>query len=156
MVMEENLKFEFSGVSDDFGDADLALGLIGRVLEHRGLREALVRRVIAHFPENGTGVCGRLDAGNVEFRQGFDLTQDGFELGLESGDLFVGEFEAGEIGDVANVDVAVRHGRERLEMKRVFQVPSADDEKDGRTLSPNHLTGQSGPHFAKPKLHGKK
>jgi hypothetical protein len=134
ILKSEMLREERSGVRDDFGDADLALGLVGRVLEHRGLGEAFVRRVIAHFPENGTRVGVRLDAGNVEFRERFDVAQDGFELGLESGELFVGEFEAGEIGDVADVDVAVRHGRERLEMKRVFQVPSEARGKDGEVF----------------------
>jgi hypothetical protein len=134
ILKSETLKYEGSRVGDDFGDADLALGLVGRVLEHRGLGEAFVRRVIAHFPENGTGVGGRLDAGNVEFRERFDVAQDGFELRLERGHLFVGEFEAGEIGDVANVDVAVRHGRERLETARVFQVPSAACQKDGKVF----------------------
>ena len=134
ILKSEMLKQERSRVGDDFGDADLALGLVGCVLEHRGLGQAFVRRVIAHFPESSTRVGGRLDAGNVEFRQGFDLAQDGFELRLESGDLFVGEFEAGEIGDVADVDVAVRHGRERLERTRVFQVPSAAREKDEKVF----------------------
>jgi len=99
-----------SGVGDDFGDAELALGLVGRVGEEGGGSEAVSRGVIAHGAEDGGGVGGGLDAGNVERGEGLDMAEDGIELALECGDLRIGEVEAGEICDVADVDVGLRHG----------------------------------------------
>jgi hypothetical protein len=133
MVMEEAVKLKglqedgALRVGDDFGDTDLALGLIRRVQENGGGAEAGVWRVVAHFSENLGGVCGGVDAGDFEFRKGLDVVDDGFELWLEGCDFLVGEFEAGEIGDVADVDVAVRHGSERQKVAGIFQVPSVAD-----------------------------
>ena len=112
-----------SRVGDDLGHADLALSLVGRVLEDGFGRQAGVRVVLAHFSKHRAGVGGGFDAGDVELRQRLDMAEDRLELRLESGDLFIGQFEAGEIGDVADIDVAVRHGRERQETAGVFQVP---------------------------------
>jgi len=119
-----------SGVGDDFGNADLALGLVRGVEQHGGGAQAGVRGVVAHFSKNFGGVRGGVDAGNFEFRKGFDVIDDCFELRLEGGDFIVGEFEAGEVGDVADVDVALRHGMERQEVAGIFQVPSAVGGKE--------------------------
>jgi hypothetical protein len=78
------------------------------------------------------GVGGGIDPGNVEFRESVHVAEDGFELRLKFCDLSIGEFEAGEIGDVADIDRTVRHGHERLEKPKIFQVPSASNGKRGR------------------------
>lgn len=83
--------------------------LVRRVGEESGGREAVSRDVIAHGAEDRGGVGGGLDAGNVERGKGLDMAEDGIELALKGGDLRIGEVEAGEIGDVADVDVGLRH-----------------------------------------------
>jgi hypothetical protein len=107
----EILKDDLLGVGDHFGDADLALGLIRGILEHGFDGQAGVRDVITHAAEDMGGVGAGVDAGDVEFRERFDVAEDRFQLGLEGGDFRIGEFEAGKIGDVTDIDVAVRHGR---------------------------------------------
>jgi hypothetical protein len=123
-VNDEKLKTE-SGVGDDFGDADLALGLIGRVLQDGLRRQARVRDVLTHAAENGYRVGGGIDSLDVELGQGLDVLEDGFQLWLEQGDFLVGEFEAGEIGDIADVDVTVRHGRSVVKWRLVSKCQVA-------------------------------
>jgi hypothetical protein len=71
-----DLKFEIaSRIGDDFGDADLALGLVRGVLEDGLHGEALVRGVIAHAAKDrGAGI----NAGDVEFRERFHVTENRF------------------------------------------------------------------------------
>lgn len=57
-----------SRVGDDFGDADLALGLVGSILQNGSSRETLVRHIIAHPAEHIRSMGGGIDAGNIEFR----------------------------------------------------------------------------------------
>ena len=70
-----------------------------------------MRDVRAHAVEGGGWMGGGFDAGDIEFRQGFGVAEDGFELGLEGGHFLRGEFEAGEVGNIADVNLPVRHGR---------------------------------------------
>ena len=86
-----------------------------------------MRRIFAHLTEDCAGMCAEINSGKVDFRQSLDVAEDGFELVLEGGDFLGTEFKAGEIGDVTDVDVAVRYGLEPQEMVRVFQVPSVAD-----------------------------
>ncbi len=106
-----------SRVGDDLGDADLALGLVGSILQNGGRGEALVRHIIAHPAEDIRSVGGGIDARNIEFRESFHEAENRLKLGLESGHFRIAEFEAGEIGDVADIDVAVRHGRSVLKRR---------------------------------------
>ena len=116
-------------VGDDFRHADLALGLVGGVLEDCFRCQAGVGDIVTHPAENGGGVGGFIDPGDVELRERLHVAEDGFELRLEFCDLGLREFEAGEIRDVADIDGTVRHGRERLEIPGNFQVPSASSGK---------------------------
>ena len=67
--------------------------------------------VIAHPVKYGRGVGRGFDAGDVQLRERLGVQQDRLKLGLESCDLLVGQFKAGEIRNVADIDVTVRHGR---------------------------------------------
>lgn len=62
-----------------------------------------MRDVVAHDSEVRVlvvfQIVGQLDGG-----QGLDMSKDGFELGLEDGDFLFGEIQAGELGDVADID----------------------------------------------------
>ena len=96
-------------VGDDFGDPDLALGLVGGVGEHGFRREAFARLVLAHHVIDGRGVGGGLDAGDVEGGEGFGMAEDGLELPLENGAFFLIQFEPGQAGDIADVNVLRGH-----------------------------------------------
>jgi hypothetical protein len=87
------------------------LGLIGGILEHCGRVEAGVWLIGPHPTEDGCRMGGWFDAGHVECGEGFDVAEDGVELGLKGGNLLVAEGEAGKVGDVADIHGRLRHGR---------------------------------------------
>ena len=98
-----------SGVGDDFWDADLALGLIGGVGEDGFGGDAVARLVLAHDVIDGRGVGGGLDAGDIEGGEGFSVAEDGLELPLENGAFFLIQFEPGQAGDIADINVLRGH-----------------------------------------------
>ncbi len=69
------------------------------------------RDIVAHPPENRRGMGGGLNAGDVQPRQRLGVPQNGLQLRLENRHLVVTQFKAREIGDIADIDVAVGHGR---------------------------------------------
>ena len=98
-----------SGVGDDFGDPDLALGLVGGVGEDGFRRDAFARLVLAHHVIDGRGVGGGLDAGDIERREGFGVTEDCLELPLENGAFSFSQFEPGQAGDMVDINVLGGH-----------------------------------------------
>lgn len=96
---------------DDLGDEELVAGAAGRVEEGgfeglRGAGDVRAGEVAAAFLE---GVLGNL--AHVHVVELGDVMEDGIELGGVGGLLFRGEGEAGESGDVADIDVFfLRHG----------------------------------------------
>jgi hypothetical protein len=99
-------------------------------------------------------VGGGLDAGDVQFRKRLGVMQNGLQLRLKGRHLVIAQFETGEIGDVADIDVAVRHGwnvgKRRLFSKcqvcqnfitGKFTLNSLSMSKYGR--SPAHGHGES-------------
>ncbi len=110
---------EESRVGDDFRNTDLALSLIRGVLQQCLLRQAMVRDVIAHPTEDGCRVGGWLDATDIELGQFGDIVQNRFQLGLEHGDFGIGQFQPGEVGDIADINVILRHARTIRKSRRI-------------------------------------
>ena len=66
--------------------------------------EARPRRVVARHVARLDDLRGRGDAGDVEFGERVDVAEQVAELLPEPLDLFVGQSDARELGDVTNVD----------------------------------------------------
>jgi len=103
------LVLQSSGIRHDFGHANLTLGLIRGVLQDCGRRQALVGNIGTHPVKHRSGVGGGIDAIDIESRERLGVFENRLKLGLEDGHLFIAELKAGEIGNITDVDVAVRH-----------------------------------------------
>lgn len=100
-----------SGIGDDFRHPDLVLGLVRGVLHQPGGGKARMWLVIPHPSEHLCGVCRGLDPGNVDLREGFHMAQNGIELALEYGNLLIAQRKAGEVGNIADINMRLRHAR---------------------------------------------
>ena len=94
-----------SALLDDFRDGDHVVALGRSVAEGVGDGEAGLRDVGLPDVEDGRGVGGGFDAGDVDFRQLLDVVQDVAELLRKFRFLFGREREAGELGDVVDVEL---------------------------------------------------
>ena len=91
------------------GDAEGAVGGIGRLLEDDLPRPARPRHVGAQHVLELDHVGGRLDLVEVELGDPVDVLEDSGELARHPLDLLLGEAQAGEPGDVQHL-LAVDHG----------------------------------------------
>jgi len=98
--------------ADDFGDFEEgAFGFWG-IFEDIVEGQAGAWEVFAEDVVDGEGMGHGFDAGDVDLGDLGDVLEDGFELWGEFANLVVGEFETGELGDVADLfegDFGVRH-----------------------------------------------
>ena len=85
------------------------LSLIGGVLKDGCLGKAGAGDVFAHHVVDRDGVGGRLDAFDVEAAEALGVAENGVQLRLEGRAFLVAQFEPGEAGDVADVDMFGGH-----------------------------------------------
>ena len=87
-------------------------------------REALNRDVFAHFVRKIVGMGGWLDAFDVDFGKFFDVRHDVLKLPAKTGDFFFAQIDASEVGDIADIDVGISHGR------RMYRRSAGGNRKD--------------------------
>ena len=110
---------------DDFGHDDEVVGRVRRVGEGVLAVEAGLRGILTEDIVDGVRVGGRFDGRDIESLQLLDIFQHFSELGLEGGDLVVGEFDAGQTGDIADIKIGTAH--------------AADIGRRGREVCPKNL-----------------
>ena len=97
-----------SALLDDFRDGDHVVPLRRGVAERVGDGEAGLRDVGLPDVEDGRGVRGRFDAGDVYLGELFDMVEHIAELLRELRFLVGREREARELGDVVDVELGGR------------------------------------------------
>lgn len=99
---------------EDFGDHDEAVGLVRGVGEGGFFVEAFFGLVGAEDVVDGVGVGSGVDAGDVELGELVDVFENLAELTFKLGFFFRREVDAGEVGDVVDVEF----GFHQIKIKR--------------------------------------
>ena len=76
---------------------------MGGVCEHRFPVQAGFGGILAEHVEDRVGVGGRLYACEIEFAELLDILEDAAQLRLKGSGFFVGEFDACQAGDIADM-----------------------------------------------------
>ena len=93
----------------DFGNHDEVVGGMRGVRKHGWAFEAGFGLIVAEDVENRIRMCGGVDRGDVKRAELLDVFEHAPELGLKRGGFFVGEFDAGQPGHIADIKIGTAH-----------------------------------------------
>ena len=91
-----------------------------RIGERRLAGQAGMGNILSEDIENRVSVGGGLHIGNIECFELLDIFQHAAELRLKSCGFFVGEFDAGQAGDISDIKVGTAHARVFVEVRSRF------------------------------------
>ena len=94
-----------------FGHHDEVVCGVRRIGERRLAGQAGMGNILAEDIENRVRVGRGLHIRNIERLELLDIFQHAAELRLECGGFFVGEFDAGQAGDISDIKVGTAHAR---------------------------------------------